>query len=263
LRQVQGELGLSVTDLVGMDPGPGPAMSTVPRTRSAPSPFAPEAQHAQQAQTPQPAPRQEPSTGAWMPQAVQETPPTPVYVQQPAQHGPLYPPQLETVEPYQPHARSSRLGLRLAIGASVGAVAIASTVFAVYLSRQNPQQPPTPTPTHQAKKTTAPTPIDKRTIAALAPRQVKVIADAGSVVKLRWTLPTGSRGYPVVLQRSPVKAGEQPITPLGQGATDTKVVGLDPKTGYCFVVGVPLQISKNSTVAWSKPACIRGAVAEN
>ncbi|MFG6198736.1 protein kinase, partial [Nonomuraea sp. JJY05] len=34
LQEVQAELGLSVTDLVGQDPGPGPAMSTVPRPRA-------------------------------------------------------------------------------------------------------------------------------------------------------------------------------------------------------------------------------------
>ncbi|TMR25082.1 serine/threonine-protein kinase, partial [Nonomuraea zeae] len=42
LQAVQAELGLSVTDLVGEDPGPGPAMSTVPRPRhDAPEPDVP------------------------------------------------------------------------------------------------------------------------------------------------------------------------------------------------------------------------------
>ncbi|WP_170223351.1 hypothetical protein [Nonomuraea turkmeniaca] len=53
----------------------------------------------------------------------------------------------------------------------------------------------------------------------------------------------------------------QPIIALGQGATSAHVARLGPDTGYWFPVGVPLRISERSTVAWSKPACIRGAVA--
>ncbi|MCK2217255.1 hypothetical protein MF672_026210 [Actinomadura sp. ATCC 31491] len=86
-------------------------------------------------------------------------------------------------------------------------------------------------------------------------------ADQGALVELSWALPANARRYPVVLQRSPVAKGEQPITALGQGATTTRVAGLDPGAGYCFLVGVPLRISEQTTVAWSKPACIRGAKA--
>ncbi|GAA3098643.1 hypothetical protein [Nonomuraea salmonea] len=67
----------------------------------------------------------------------------------------------------------------------------------------------------------------------------------------------------MVIQRSPVEQGKQPITALGQGVTSAKISGLDPESGYCFLVGVPLQISEKSTVAWSKPYCIRGAVARS
>ncbi|NUR89896.1 MAG: hypothetical protein HOY71_37945, partial [Nonomuraea sp.] len=61
------------------------------------------------------------------------------------------------------------------------------------------------------------------------------------------------------LQRSQAGAGGPTVTALGQGATTTRVAGLDPEAGYCFLVGVPLRISADSTVAWSKPACVRGA----
>ncbi|TMR26785.1 fibronectin type III domain-containing protein [Nonomuraea zeae] len=98
---------------------------------------------------------------------------------------------------------------------------------------------------------------------ALAPRALKVTADQGALVELRWTLPADARRYPVVLQRSPVKKGEQAITALTQGTTSTRVAGLDPDAGYCFLVGVPLRISESTTVAWSKPTCIRGAVARS
>lgn len=247
LQQVQGELGLSVTDLVGQDPGPGPAMSTVPRARS-------------EAEPPQAAI----STGA-------QLPPPPAPVRQPvdpwANNGPAYPPAVdhapETVEPYAgppaPARPRSRLGLRLTVGTSVGVVAIAGAGFAVYLSRQNTSDTPDPSAVSHQPQKTVPASIDERMIASLAPRNVRV-ADKGRIVELRWTLPANAMRYPVVLQRSPVNQGEQPITPLTQGTTSTKVAGLDPNKGYCFLIGVPLQISKSSTVAWSKPACIRGAV---
>jgi hypothetical protein len=62
------------------------------------------------------------------------------------------------------------------------------------------------------------------------------------------------------VQRSPVEPGGRALTPLEAGTTSARLSGLDPDTGYCFVVGVPLDIGENSTVAWSKPACVRGAV---
>jgi hypothetical protein len=89
---------------------------------------------------------------------------------------------------------------------------------------------------------------------------VRVAADQGTLVELSWALPAGARRYPVVVQRSPVERGGQALTPLEAGTTSTRLAGLDPGTGYCFVVGVPLNIGENSTVAWSKPTCVRGAV---
>lgn len=157
-----------------------------------------------------------------------------------------------------------RLARGLVIGGAVAAVATGGTAAAVYLSlQQNPTTTPRTDPGRQTSQSQQPqdtAPIDRQDVAALAPRNVKVTADQGALVELRWTLPANARDYPVVLQRSPVEKGEQPITALGQGATTTRVAGLDPDTGYCFLVGVPLRISERSTVAWSKPACIRGAV---
>ncbi len=138
-------------------------------------------------------------------------------------------------------------------------------MLAVYLSLQPPSSPQdtqATTTTEPQQQPEADTSIDKRQVAALAPRQVKAAADQGALVELRWTLPAGARDYPVVLQRSPVKQGEQAITALTTGATSARVAGLDPGRGYCFLVGVPLRISENSTVAWSAPYCIRGARAK-
>ncbi|MEV1175694.1 protein kinase [Nonomuraea sp. NPDC049784] len=318
LREVQAELGLSVTDLVGQDPGPGPAMSTVPRTRFDDPP------------TGNPGPPQLPTTGNHLPVTGNQLPSTghhlpgtPFGAPQPypgaqtassggmgsggmhatGQHGlqgtgpqatgqghlASGQPGLQGAGPSglqatgaPPHSAApmagavaysavtnpsvqggepggGRLQRSLVIGAAVAAVVIGGSGAAIYLSLQQSQTPKTAQPKTSEPGSQDTVPIDKKSIAALTPRGLKA-KDQGTLVELRWTLPAGAGRYPVVLQRSPVKKGEHPITALGQGATATRVAGLDPGTGYCFLVGVPLQISENSTVAWSKPACIRGAV---
>ncbi|MEU7743996.1 protein kinase [Nonomuraea sp. NPDC049158] len=152
----------------------------------------------------------------------------------------------------------------MAIGAAATIVALAGAGFAVYLSRQNeatqadPQRSQSPSTTAKPSEN-----IDKDALAALAPRRVRVVADRSTLVELRWALPKESARYPVVVQRSPARQGEQAITALQPGTTSARVSGLDPDTGYCFLVGIPLQISKTSKVAWSKPVCVRGAVAKN
>ncbi|WP_433517651.1 protein kinase domain-containing protein [Nonomuraea sp. CA-143628] len=152
----------------------------------------------------------------------------------------------------------------MAIGAAATIVALAGAGFAVYLSIQN--EAPQADPQRSQPPSTAAEPsenVGKEALAALAPRRVRVVADRSTLVELRWALPKESARYPVVVQRSPAKQGEQAITALQPGTTSARVSGLDPDTGYCFLVGVPLQISKTSKVAWSKPVCVRGAVAKN
>ncbi|MGW2223572.1 hypothetical protein ACWCSD_52000, partial [Nonomuraea sp. NPDC001684] len=259
LQEVQAELGLSVTDLVGQDPGPGPATSTVPRRpRGGPQP------------PPHPGDSSLPATGSRLPHP---------HPQAPAPHQPglagnagvarrvaptagdMGGARREAVT--TPPARAGSLGRRLLIGGSVAAVAIGGTGLAVYLSLRPPAGPgPTerrPEAATPAATATTPPPISKRDVAALAPRRLKVTADRGALVELSWALPADARRYPVVLQRSRAGGGEVTVVALGTGATSGRVAGLDPDTGYCFLVGVPLRISAATTVAWSKPACVRGA----
>ncbi|MEV0613014.1 protein kinase [Nonomuraea sp. NPDC050404] len=168
--------------------------------------------------------------------------------------------------PTIPPAGSSRVKKGILVGGALAVVASIGTAVTVYVSlrsattTQPPQTGTTAEPSGDQNNTSAP--IDKQDVAALSPRQVKVTADQGQLVELRWSLPAASRTYPVVLQRSPAEGGNPTITALGQGTTTTRVAGLDPDSGYCFLVGVPLEISQKSTVAWSKPTCIRGAVAK-
>ncbi|MEU6998550.1 protein kinase [Nonomuraea sp. NPDC046570] len=246
LREAQARLGLPVTDLVGEEAG-GPDVSSSPTSEHTP--------HVRDL-----------SPGAF---------PTP-----PAHSPPLAPssPGQPFAEPSSPvlvhpspgrtgastSARDgggSRLRARLVVGGAVAAVAVAGAVVAVALSgsgtspqAQNTQAPKEP----QAARTGEA--IGEKTVASLAPRRLRAVSDRGSIVTLRWTLPAGARDYPLVLQREP--ADGQRLTTLESGATSAKVLGLKPGTGYCFLVGVPLRISEKSTVAWSKPHCVRGAVAE-
>ncbi|MEU1385312.1 MULTISPECIES: protein kinase [unclassified Nonomuraea] len=251
LQEVQAELGLSVTDLVGQDPGPGPATSTVPRRPQAP---------------PHPGDSSLPATGSRLAPAPVPPPPGPAGDMGGARReapttGDVGGARREA--PTTPPAGAGSLGRRLLIGGAVAAVAIAGTGLAVYLSLRPPAGPGPadrhPEATSAATAATTPPPISKRDVAALAPRGLKVTADRGALVELSWALPADARRYPVVLQRSRAGGGDVTVVALGPGATSGRVAGLDPDTGYCFLVGVPLRISAATTVAWSKPACVRGA----
>ncbi|MFI6292494.1 protein kinase [Nonomuraea sp. NPDC050790] len=144
---------------------------------------------------------------------------------------------------------------KIVIGVTVAAVAVAGTGLAVYLSQRPPDTVPTAGRT-QLKQPSTPT-VDRKSIDALRPRQVKVTRDQGVAVTLTWRLPSGAREYPIVVQREPTD--DEPLLPLPAGTTSTRLTGLTKGVGYCFLVGVPLQISQKTSVAWSKPTCIRGA----
>ncbi|HEX4817353.1 MAG TPA: protein kinase [Nonomuraea sp.] len=280
LQAVQAELGLPVTDLVGSDPGPGDASTTIPRRPDthplASGQAAHRTDHSPSGQVAHPADHS--PSGQAAHRADHSAPGQSAVLGHPLTTGqsPFAPPPQPATAAVTSSAVTSghrapadasapggsgRLGRMLVIGGVVAAVATGGTVGAVYLSVQQSGSPQRAERPSQSPEPQAGTTIDQRDIAALSPRDVEVTDDQGRLVELRWALPAGARRYPVVLQRAPVGKGENPITALGQGATSTRVAGLDPDTGYCFLVGVPLRIAERSTVAWSKPACIRGAVA--
>ncbi|WP_084960449.1 serine/threonine-protein kinase [Thermoactinospora rubra] len=153
--------------------------------------------------------------------------------------------------------------LKLVVGASLAAAGVVGAAAVIFIVRR-PDSPPARLPVagESARPSrsdpAAEATIDPQTLAALKPRRLRVVADHGSVVSLRWALPAAAREYPLVLQREP--ADGQPLTTLESGSTTARVVGLSEKMGYCFVLGVPLRISESSAVAWSDPLCIRGAV---
>jgi serine/threonine-protein kinase PknK len=163
---------------------------------------------------------------------------------------------------------SERSGFRrhLAAGMAVAALAGAGIGVAVFVAGRDSALPArelqASKPELQASKPTAAATgkgVDKAVLAVLAPRRLKVVSDQGSTVTLRWALPANARPYPLVLQQSP--AGRDVIKPLESGTTSTRVFDLDPRRGYCFLIGVAVSIGEKSSAAWSKPSCIRGAVA--
>ena len=85
--------------------------------------------------------------------------------------------------------------------------------------------------------------------------------DQGTSVVLRWQLGAGNR-YPLFVQQA--VSGRPPAapTPVPLGTTTTTVAGLDPRAGYCFEVGALVALGQPSALAWSRPVCIRGAVAQ-
>ncbi|MFD9943458.1 protein kinase [Nonomuraea sp. NPDC059023] len=290
LRQIQAELGLPVTDLLGADLGPSPAPrpdspsgpqthpATYPATAPAdlngpaqapayppasPSPWAPgstypvtgavspwapsETRHATGQAPAGPAGGQ--ATSPWAPEAGVPLAPQVPLAQPPGGSGPA------------PGGRRRKDGGspgrgKIVIGVAVVAVALAGTGVAVYLSQRPSGTVPTAGRT-QLKQPSTPT-VDRESIDALRPRGLKVSRDLGVSVTLTWRLPGGAREYPIVVQREP--SDDEPLIPLPAGTTSTRVTGLTKGVGYCFLVGVPLQISQKTSVAWSKPTCIRGAL---
>ncbi|MEV4889822.1 protein kinase [Nonomuraea sp. NPDC055795] len=316
LRQIQAELGLPVTDLLGADPGPSPAprpdASSGPQTHPAtypatapadlngpgqapayppagPSPWAPGSTYpVTGAAAPAPVSPWAPSetrhatgqapagpvggqaTSPWAPQdsvplAAQAPLPQggpPLAPQSPLPQGGAQAPLAQQHGAGGPGAGgrrrkdggSSGRG-KIVIGVTVAAVALAGTGVAVYLSQRPTGTAPTAGRT-QLKQPSTPT-VDRESIDALRPRVIKVSRDLGVSVTLTWRLPSGAREYPIVVQREP--SDDEPLIPLPAGTTSTRVTGLTKGVGYCFLVGVALQFSKKTSVAWSKPTCIRGA----
>jgi protein kinase-like protein len=155
-----------------------------------------------------------------------------------------------------PPRRSGRL-LRV-LGAGVAGCVLAAAILLV-ASRLGPHPSPAPahgTPSAAPAATAAVVPpavMDAARPAAVA------IEDRGTSVALRWQLGAGNR-YPLFVQEVAAGRPPSPPTPLAAGTTTTTVGGLEARTGYCFQVGALVALGQPSAVAWSKPACIRGAV---
>ncbi|SNS77269.1 Serine/threonine protein kinase [Actinomadura meyerae] len=260
LQRVQGELGLPVTDLVvgtGAHPSPGPGLPGPPLVPE----WAPTAsdRHARSLGRTGPttphtgptAPHMGPHTG---PHSGSHTGPTTPHT------GPPGPPPL----PERP-GDGPRRGLVVAAGvALVGGLALGVGALALANrggDAEGGKQGGSPGAAPQASQT-APqaqhTPVPAEDLAALRPRGLTV-RQAGRTAVLRWTLPAGARGLPLLVQRQP--AGSQAVTTAPAGSRSATVRGLRPKAAACFKVGAVVRLTQGRApdVAWSAPACLRPA----
>ncbi|MGD0240125.1 MAG: protein kinase [Streptosporangiaceae bacterium] len=141
------------------------------------------------------------------------------------------------------------------IAAVVVVVLAAGAHAAVTLLHTGPAAGPPPRATVKNPASQIPASV----VDAARPTGLKA-TDEGEAVRLSWHNPAGA-GYALFVQATPALAGG-PIRPAGTGATTALVTGLDPATGYCFEVGAVVRFGNPSVVAWSTPACIRGATAQ-
>jgi serine/threonine protein kinase len=152
--------------------------------------------------------------------------------------------------PAPPPSRRRRRGRWAWLAAA--ATFAAAGVIAVTLSGRPHRAPPVPSPSVTSSR-----PVPEAILRAARPSHLKVVANGTSAV-LTWH--PGPGRYPLAVERTAAGAPPvlQPVSGPG-GTTTTTITGLDRGRGYCFQVGAVVRLGNPSTVAWSPPACIRGA----
>jgi serine/threonine-protein kinase PknK len=139
---------------------------------------------------------------------------------------------------------------RSAAIAAATLVAAMATILVITLL--NPQQ----APRHQRARPAA-SRVAPAVLATARPTGLSATAE-GPAVRLRWRDRPGA-SYPLFVQISPRPADY--MRSVGTGTETALVTGLNPAKGYCFEVGAVIQFGNPSIVAWSAPACTRGATA--
>lgn len=172
---------------------------------------------------------------------------------------------------HSPHDRRSRQGALVAgalavavVGTGVGIGGYAA--FSGSGGHDKAGGAPSPSPSASAAST-APTAassapvVPRSVIRAATPRDLRAV-DKGSLVVLRWKI-AKNNDYPIWVQAADASGKPQLPQPIAPHAeTISLPVNPDPAKGYCFTVGSLVALGQNSsTVAWSKPACIRHAIA--
>ncbi|WP_329261056.1 protein kinase [Actinoallomurus sp. NBC_01490] len=226
----------------------GPDTGPPPKPPTAPSPPT-------QAQTPSQA---QPQTQAWAPQ------PGPPQTTSPPAHTPTPRMLQEAGGPPRAGGLKGRGGLIAGVLAVVVVGTGAGVTGVLVFGGDDKPPPPKPTPT-QAAPTTPSAPnttpaVPTAVLRAATPRAVRAVG-RGQLVSLRWKL-TKDNNYPIWVQQAD-QAGSEAPQALPPRTLSTTISGLDPAKGYCFVVGAMVAMGQSdgqsATIAWSKPACIRGA----
>jgi hypothetical protein len=116
------------------------------------------------------------------------------------------------------------------------------------------------TPSSSPRAGKAP-PIPQAQVRAAAPRLVRVVSDRRTAVGLRWWLPTVSRRLPILVRPAPwdgrpaIAAGNGATGAVVRGLRPT--AGYCFRVGA--VLRTAAVTGRKPVIAWSKPLCIRGA----
>jgi serine/threonine protein kinase len=167
------------------------------------------------------------------------------------------PGQTTTVAHAGPAPRRRRLGAPALLALALLAVAGAATPLLLHAGSGGAPTPTTSPPAPTSPVATEPPPD----LNASRPAIVSIV-DNGASVTLNWLLAAGTGRYPVAVYLQPTPAGQLSVQTLPPGATSDTVTGLDPRVGYCFVVGPVLRLGVGggaAIVAWSAPQCVRDA----
>lgn len=291
LQQLQGELGLPVTDLAHSATATTSLSGTLVAEGTGPgasggSPWAPNSSASWQSSGPgqvsaPPPPQwtaaQAPATPAAQAPAAPATHPAPVGAPpgQFQEYAPAFPMTGDRYAGTDPNAVApgmTRVGRRsdgrrrglvvVAAVAVVGGLAAGIAAIGAFSGGGQRQSPAAQSngPVQPGGGQGDEPKIPPAQIRAAAPRNVRLVADRRSSVTLQWKLPQVSRRLPIVVRYQP---GNAPVVAPGSGATNAAVGGLAPGTGYCFQAGAVLRTAATAggaaTVAWSRPFCIRGA----
>ena len=163
--------------------------------------------------------------------------------------------QFEAPHGDQRKGRAGRLWIALSVLTCLvlGGVAAAAVKQFTAKPEKTTAKPPALAP--------SPSPVDPAVLDAARPADVTVADDLGTSVTVHWHVAAGNHDQ-IIVEIESAKAGVPRRTDVvPAGASSTPVAGLDPKAGYCFVVGAVVAWGNPSTVARSAPTCIRGAVA--
>jgi serine/threonine protein kinase len=289
LQQLQAELRLPVTELAGSDSMTGPSAPATPVVDHSgftgpgfdqliqsfephlpaahPDAFAPSPGISGSTSPPVSAPstatpaRSGPSrTGRPRPAAIslpQQTTAPPVHTD-PTPHMPLGTSGPFTAPPAEHHGRGGLVAAALAVLVVATGVGVG-----VALLRDSGGKPSPPSPSRSSASSppaTTAAAVPSRVMNAATPRALRAVGK-GQLASLHWKLSRGNN-YPIWVQQSD-ETGSQPPQALPPHTLSTTVSGLDPSKGYCFTVGAMVAMGQSdgqaASIAWSKPACIRGA----
>ena len=217
--------------------------------------------------------RPAPSAPHTAPRAAQQPPQRAVQQSAPVRPQPTLPPGQhtprtlqETAQPSQAAAPSSHRGGLVAGVLAVLLVGTGLGVGGILLlggGDDKKPTPPPPTPTSAGPPSRSAAAVPARVLRAATPRNVRAVGK-GQLASLRWTLARGN-DYPILVQQADEQGSQAPQA-LPKRTLNTTISGLDPERGYCFTVGAIVALGQSNgqaaTIAWSKPACIRGATVQ-